>query len=294
MTENMKSLNIVGIDGKKLAEYIKLTAPFDSSLQLYFTETSIRCYKQHQSETCSKYWDLPYVDFIDNADEVSKQVQESGSDVKLAITDLGKFIKHGLYIFKEKLDLTFNYNDDLYAIGRMTMSNASKLKIRHSIADGYTAFFADLTWDAVATIFSTDTSDVSFSVSKEQLKRIKQLARMDTIAGKLIEYVEFETVDNMIVASTLATEWAFKPSEITLAPKKIQSVFLSTLRDAAYNVYIKQFAKQELMVFVDVEDNQKQSVVILTEFNTNIELKDIEDQIGSVTFEDFAAANELF
>lgn len=299
----MKKLKLKGICPKKLTQYVKKSALLaikkdsiiSDILPLYIYKDKVISVKQDGSASTFKLWEIPLNEFCKNSEEVAEKLGDSFC--RVALFSCKQFVVGGLKHFNEDIDIDLIINDggaSLDAVEYITISN-DKIKVRFSVSDA-THAFKKITggWDFVDEFFSTSDDDVkaSFTISADELKQIKTITKMESVVDKKHEFVEFSTRGGQLVVSSHSVDFNLHPSNITLSDIKIKNDVVRTLCDENYNVYIKYFNNMPIIVFKSTDTMTQQSIVLLTEFNSNVDLSTVEEEIAQVDFSEWDGQDE--
>lgn len=281
----IRRLLLKDLDGKQLIENIRKTGTFDDSLQLYISKDKIICLKVNMQETTGKYWELELRELVSNQQEIAQQLGDT--IVRFALLSAGQFVKQCLALFKESVDLEIQVNSINDAVGLCTVSN-NQIKIKISTADANRAFDElQGTWKDVNDFFSLDSADATFTLTTDDIKRIKTLANISTVVEKKIEYFAIRTEGGKLKIQTHAVEWDVHESSITLPEIKVQTNLLKLIDNDDYICGIKHFNNAPLLIIASSTCSTKQYIQLLSSINTTIDVESIEEQIGEVTFEDW-------
>lgn len=293
----MKKLVLKGVDPIMLTKYVKKSALLSLKrdsiisdiLPLYIYGERVVSIKQDGSKSTFKIWELPLNEFCDNHEEVKEKLGDM--HCRVAIFSCKQFVTKGLKYFKDKINIELLIDEEgasYDAKGVLTISN-DKAKFRFSVTEPNHAFNKiSGGWDFVDQFFSAEKDNpqvaASFTISEEELKQIKELTKLENVIDKKHEFVNLQTKDGKLMASSHSADIVLHESEISLQDVKMKNDVIRTLCDETYNVHIKNFNNVPLILFKSVDTKTSQSIVLLTEFNTNVDLKSVEDEIANVDF----------
>ncbi len=280
----MKELILKGIDPTTFTEFIKKSARVDDNLPLYIFGDKLISLKEDLSKTTIKFWKLDMTELVDNSEEVSEVIGDG--TCRVSLFSCKAFVTGGLKLFKEKINLKFRLNANGDACEFITMYN-DKVNIRFSVADATTTF-KKLSggWESVYDFFDTDDekASASFKLSLDELKQIKTSVKLESILDKKHEFVTLRTKNGFLEVSTHSADIKLHESNLTLGDVKIKNDIIASLCDEGYNVFIKNFHNIPLIIFKSIETFTMQSISILTDFNTNIDLEQVEEEIEKTDF----------
>lgn len=301
----MKKLILKGISPDLFTKYVKKSALLSLKrdsiisdiLPMYIYGDRIVSIKQDGSKSTFKMWEIPLDEFCDNHEEIKKNLGENHA--RVAIFSCKQFVTKGLKYFKEKINLELIINDvgGVYdSNGVMSIYNNSS-RFRFSVTEPNHAFNKiSGGWEFVYDFFSTEKDNdkikASFTVSADELKKIKELTKLENVIDKKHEFVNIHTKDGKIVASSHSADIVLHDSEISLVDVKIKNDVIRTLCDENYNVHIKTFNNVPFIIFKSVDTKTSQSIVLLTKFNSNVDLKSVEDEIADVDFSEWDSQEE--
>lgn len=300
----MKKLKLKGIDPTFLTKYVKKSALLavkkdsiiSDILPIYIFKDKIVSVKQDGSGSTFKLWEIPLNEFITNHEEVSEKLGDR--HCRVALFSCKQFVVGGLKHFNSAIDLDLIINDVVSsydAVEYVTVSN-EKIKIRFSVSDASHAFKKIKGgWEFVDKFFSTDEDSgvkSSFVLSDKELKEIKSITKMESVVDKKHEFVELSTRGGNLIASSHSVDLTLHPSNINISEVKIKNDVVRTLCDENYNVFIKKFNGTPLIIFKSTDTLTQQSIVLLTEFNSNVNLQTVEDEIAQVDFSEWDSQEE--
>lgn len=280
----MTELILKGIDPSVLTDYVKKSARVDDNLPLYIFGDKMVSLKEDLSKTTIKFWKVDLKDLIENHEEVMEQIGDGVCRVSLF--SCKQFVTGGLKLFKEKVDLKFRLNPNGDACEFITMLN-KKVNIRFSVADASTTF-KKLSggWESVYDFFNTEDekTTASFTLSLDELKQVKTTVKLESILDKKHEFVTLRTKNGFLEVSTHSADIKLHETDLSLDNVKIKNDIIASLCDEGYNVFVKTFMNVPLIIFKSVDTFTMQSISILTDFNTNIDLDQVEEEIEKTDF----------
>lgn len=278
----MTELILKGIDPTNFTELVKKSARVDDNLPLYIFGDKIVSLKEDLSKTTIKFWKVDLKDIIDNADEVAEQIGDGVCRVSLF--SCKQFVTGGLKLFKDKIDLKFRLNPNGDACEFITMKN-KKVNIRFSVADASTTF-KKLTggWDMVYNFFDTENATSSFQLPLDELKQVKTSVKLESVLDKKHEFITLRTKDGYLEVSTHTADIKLHETDLQLDNLKIKNDIISSICDEGYNVFVKNFQGIHLLILKSTDTFTMQSITLLTDFNTNIDLDKVEEEIEKTDF----------
>ncbi|BAV39293.1 hypothetical protein BPT24_167 [Tenacibaculum phage pT24] len=259
------------------------------SLPLMITGDKIKSLKETKTETTCKYWYEDLSLFCENADEVKEILGDN--TCRIWLFSCKSLVSGCLKHFKEKVNLEIILDDGNFdAVEYVSIFNESaKIKFSVGVAS---ATFDEYDEEDLNDIFDVSRAKCSFSLSDDELKKIKQASKMEYILGKSHDAVSFVARDGSLYFKTFTVEIKLHDTDVEFDEFYIKKDVIETIDAESHNVFITNWNNTDCIIVNSVDSDTFQYIGILNKFNTSIDLESVEEEIEAVDYASFDGMDE--
>lgn len=290
----MKKIILKGIEPTNFIKFVVKTSRLRDkkgdkimadSFPLYLSGTQLKSMKQNGTKTTVKYWTEDLSAFCENADEIKEQLGDE--ECRIWIFSCKDLVTSGLKRFKGKVDLEIQLNGSNDAVDYVTLIGG-KTKILFTVADA-NKFFVDNTGGqkAIDDFFDVSEASVTFELSAKDIKKIKALSKTETRKDKLHESISLDAKDGWLNFVSNSSSDGLYETDIKMNRINLKRDNIETICEEHHNVYAKVFNGIDFLILKSTETKTIQSILMLTEHNSTIELSDVEEEIEAIDYSDW-------